>query len=1034
MTPERWHRVRAVFDSAVEQPESQVEEFLREECAGDPQLYSEVRRMLDEHGRSGLLDHPPAAAAVGASSTPAQRTFETGSVISGRYRILRPLGRGGMGEVYEAEDTELKERVALKTLLPEIAADGRMIARFKQEIQLSRKIAHPNVCRVFDLARHPAEGSAADTVFFLTMEFLPGETLAARLRREGRMGAAEALPLLEQMAEALDAAHRAGVIHRDFKPSNVMLAHTAAGTRAVITDFGLARRATPSEESTATISGQLIGTVDYMAPELFTGSEASAASDIYALGLVAYKTITGELPFESAAPLAAVIRRAGQPAPSARARVSDLDPAWDRALSCALDPDPARRFASGREFIQALRGEADSVTVKLPMMTRRRTAFVVGAAAMLVAGAFGWRAWEHARRRPSAEAETFYQKGADDLHAGAYFAATKALEQAVRIAPAFSLAHARLAEAWVELELPEKAGQELLVARRQDLSALARLERLQFEAIDLTVTREFAGAVAKYEQLLPLVGAGAADASVDLGRAYEKAGKPDKAIESYCRAAEGTGQHPAAWLRLAVVYNRAGNTAKSDEAFRQAEQLYQLTSNLEGLTEVAFQRGVAATARGQFEAAAGYLGKALETARLAGNIQQEVRVKLQLGTNAYNSGDAGLAERYALEALDTARAVRVDTLAIRALVTLGQAATRKRDFTGAEARYQEALTLARGIGSERFAALSLISLAAVHDQAAKPELALREATEALGFYQANGFAKETFQCFTIQGRAYLRRGDPNTALDVFQRAQTFAEKAQDRGLADVAEESLGSVLSDLERYPEALQHYQTQLALSATVERRGYAGLNYGNTLWVLGRYPEAISVLEAVEKNAGNLLALRLSLRSGRANMALSQERFAEAAALVSQALAEDTGQNARTRSGLARTLGLALLRSRHAADGLLHCRESFDLAAKVDDPRGLLQARLALSEALLAAGDSSGALRVFHEAEPALARYPVSRWQALATIARADPQYNMTARDALGELRRAWGEAAFSQYLGRPDVSRLVRPLLQSLNATNK
>src|SRR3989442_1091472 len=137
MTPERWHRVRSVFDSAVSLPTAQVEEYLRQECVGDSELLSEVRRMLDEHAQSGLLDHAATAGARGPAA------FQAGSVISGRYRILRTLGHGGMGEVFEAEDLELHEHVALKTLLPDIAADRRMIDRFKQEIQLSRKLAHP---------------------------------------------------------------------------------------------------------------------------------------------------------------------------------------------------------------------------------------------------------------------------------------------------------------------------------------------------------------------------------------------------------------------------------------------------------------------------------------------------------------------------------------------------------------------------------------------------------------------------------------------------------------------------------------------------------------------------------------------------------------------------------------------------------------------------------------------------------------------------------------------------------------------------
>ena len=162
-----------------------------------------------------------------------QTVFHTGQTVAGRYQIVRYLSRGGMGEVYAARDLELGEAVALKTLLPEIAGDESMIARFKQEIALSRKVAHHNVCRVFDLAWHEEEN--ARITMFLTMEFLPGETLSEKVRRDGPMSTDEALPFIAQMGSALDAAHAAGVIHRDFKPSNVMLVPAADGPRATDT-------------------------------------------------------------------------------------------------------------------------------------------------------------------------------------------------------------------------------------------------------------------------------------------------------------------------------------------------------------------------------------------------------------------------------------------------------------------------------------------------------------------------------------------------------------------------------------------------------------------------------------------------------------------------------------------------------------------------------------------------------------------------------------------------------------------------------
>jgi tetratricopeptide (TPR) repeat protein len=1023
MTPERWQRIRGVFDTAASLSGTKLEDFLRRECGGDPELDAEVRRMLGEREKSGFIDRSPAAAAR------ANAVFQPGAIVSGRYRILRTLGHGGMGEVFEGEDLELHEHVALKTLLPEIASDGRMIDRFKQEIQLSRKLAHPNICRVFDLARHPADGSSPDTVFFLTMEYLPGETLAERLRRDTRLAPAEALDLLEQMAAGLEAAHGAGVIHRDFKPSNVMLTESAAGTRAVLMDFGLARKVDRGDESTATISGQLIGTVDYMSPELFTGGKASAASDLYALGLVAYKMVTGSFPFESDAPLAAVIRRAGQKVPPARTVVPDLDPRWDDALARALDPDPARRFASVRDFLRALRGDTASVTVKLPVVTRRRAVFGVAAAVLAVAGAFGWRTWQTARSRPSPEAMSLYQKGVDDLHAGAYFAAMKALEGAVSAAPAFALAHARLAEAYVELDLTEKASREMLLARRQDLSSLSRANRLDVEAIDLTITREFAAAVAKYQQIPLSEDPGV---RVDLARAYEKAGEPEKAIESYLRAAQSPGQNPAAWLHLAILYNRSGSATKCDAAFQRAEQQYQLTSNLEGLTEVIFQRGSVATTRGQFAAGAQDLRRAMETSRLVGNVHQEVRSNLQLGVNAYASGDATLAQSCAREAIETARSNRIETLAIRGLVTLGLAYQRKRDYQGAEGHFQEALTLARTTHADRLLALALLSLAGLQDETAKPEAAA-DAREALSFYQRNRFTRETVQCYTIIGRSYRRRGDPENAIREFQSALTAAEQAQDHALVDLAEESLGNALSDLERYPEALVHFQRELAFSATSERKGYAGLHCGHTLWMLGRPAEATTILKAAENDSAKVLSLRLSVYRDLAYLALSQAHYAESAAWAHKALSEDTGQSVRANSVIARILGLGFVRSGHVAEGIRQCRKSLELATELGEPLEIFDANLAVAEALLANGDRRRCLGILANIQPAPG-HAVSQWRLLALMAKADSHYIGQASEALRAIRQSWGESAVLQYLSRADLADIARPLLQTNPAIPK
>ncbi|MFY9552421.1 MAG: serine/threonine-protein kinase [Thermoanaerobaculia bacterium] len=187
-----------------------------------------------------------------------------GEVLAGRFRITRFIARGGMGEVYEAEDLVLKERVALKTIRADVAGDERTMERFLREVHLARSVTHPNVARTYDIFPQ-------GPVTFLTMELLSGETLAQRLARSGRMRPEEALPLVEQMAAALAAAHEAGVVHRDFKSANVMLSpdeRRPGGARAVVTDFGLARRNRPGRgsQTSLTATEAVMGTPDYMAP------------------------------------------------------------------------------------------------------------------------------------------------------------------------------------------------------------------------------------------------------------------------------------------------------------------------------------------------------------------------------------------------------------------------------------------------------------------------------------------------------------------------------------------------------------------------------------------------------------------------------------------------------------------------------------------------------------------------------------------------------------------------------------------------
>ena len=387
MTSDCWERIKQIFQAALERSPEERPDFVFKACQGEANLRAEVEKLLQALDRAGdFLEKPVFGNLASRSGFPKPTVFAAGEVVSGRFEVIGFLGQGGMGEVYEARDLELGERLALKAIRPEISSDQRIITRFKHEVQLARRVAHHNVCRVFDFGRHLRASSETDgaaiAINFLTMELLRGETLAKHLDRIGCMATDEALPVIQQMVEALAAAHKVGVIHRDFKPSNVILVPTASNDdlraskmRAVVTDFGLARSAPVGElsaletaQSSLTDTGQLMGTISYMSPEQLEGGEISPATDIYALGLIIYEMVTGHRPFPDETPFAVAFRRLKEAPPSPRVHVPELDPRWEAAILHCLAIDPTVRFQSAHQVSQALcsKVSAASMSPQLP--------------------------------------------------------------------------------------------------------------------------------------------------------------------------------------------------------------------------------------------------------------------------------------------------------------------------------------------------------------------------------------------------------------------------------------------------------------------------------------------------------------------------------------------------------------------------------------------------------------------------------------------------------------------------------------------
>ncbi len=231
---------------------------------------------------TGVASHGTSSRSGGAAGGAAAARFAPGAILAGRYRIVGLLGRGGMGEVYRADDLKLEQTVALKFLPAALETDAVRSERFFNEVRIARQVTHPAVCRVHDVGE--AEGS-----HFLSMEFVDGENLASLIHRIGRLPSDKALAIANQIAAGLGAAHAKGVLHRDLKPANVML---DADGNVRLTDFGLAALAEAIDDSDVRS-----GTPAYMSPEQFEGREVTVRSDVYALGLVLYELFTGRRAF-----------------------------------------------------------------------------------------------------------------------------------------------------------------------------------------------------------------------------------------------------------------------------------------------------------------------------------------------------------------------------------------------------------------------------------------------------------------------------------------------------------------------------------------------------------------------------------------------------------------------------------------------------------------------------------------------------------------------------------------------------------------
>jgi serine/threonine protein kinase/Flp pilus assembly protein TadD len=367
MTPEQWQRLQELFDEVTQKPLADRQTALRrvEETVKDPSLLEELRRLVEHAEPDAEFLRPIQAKVAGCA-------IQVGEVVAGRFEIVRLIGRGGMGQVFEARDRKLDEQVAIKVIAPEFVRDAGLLERFLREVQIARRISHPNICRIHDLGEHGG-------VPYLSMELLEGETLAKRLE-QGPLALPEWEHIARQLFDGLRAAHMAGVIHRDLKPSNLML----VGSRLVILDFGLARPILTRGDSSLTRTGTLIGTLDWMAPEQLLG-EYDERSDLYSAALILLQALKGKPSENESSGLAGALRRATGDTDFRKLLPASMTAAWRYVLLRCLERDPDRRPARAQEVQDLLTQRRRLLFAGLGNLARNRWIRISTVTAILLA-------------------------------------------------------------------------------------------------------------------------------------------------------------------------------------------------------------------------------------------------------------------------------------------------------------------------------------------------------------------------------------------------------------------------------------------------------------------------------------------------------------------------------------------------------------------------------------------------------------------------------------------------------------------------
>ena len=1018
MTPSDWQRVKDLYEQAAELPRSQQLAFV--EDASDGEVRRELIRLLafDPDGNA-RIDQPAAGGQfMSLLSADLFSVLDPGQLLLGRFRIVQLAGRGGMGEVYEAEDLQLRERVAVKTIRAQVGGDDRMLDRFRREIALSRQVTHPNVCRMFEM--HEATVSGRPLVF-LTMEYLDGETLAEFLKREAPLTRQRAFPIIEQMTAALGAAHAAGVIHRDFKSSNVFLSKDRAGElRVVVTDFGLARTTDPDGQALSqTTTGFGAGTPAYMAPEQLEGHPAGPAADLYALGVVMYEMATGQPPYAGDSPMRVAIRKVTERPALPRSLNPNVDSKWEAAILRCLERDPRDRYAAAGDVTRSMH------RMTFPHLRRRslnRWAFV--AAAVVLCTAAGWWLARSMGRavEPPAAVSSWYREGVASLHEGSLATAQRAFQKTVDGAPDWPFGHARLAQVFDEMDQPDRARQAILKAIQRKPSWF-RDSRL-IDAVQALIARDFRAAESAFRQSVGREVNRQPDEAIDLARCLDRADRPREALLVLDGILHVVPDHPAANLNRALLGIRGSAKAADIEAgFDRALRGFQPLNRIEALAETQLQLSLWRYKQQKVPESQQLARTSLDTARLAQSRWTEIRALFHLARDTREVG--GKAEEFeplSAKGIALAREERFWGPLLNGQIDLGIQVFTQGELEAALAQFTQVQQSARETESPRAEARAGYWLGrTLLGQGQVPE-AEQQLEKTRAFWRANGFERERLRTELVLTEAWQKAGRDAeamaTAEDVLRRVREFG----DDDLIATAYFRQANYLMQMGRFPRALELWKelaTEGVRSGFVNDEFTSRLQTARALLNLGRFEESWAVLRQLAKDP-RFRARELDRLNLEAGLHLEQGEAAEALRIYRQIqFAAEEKKVSRWKRPMAlaictASIGAAqpecapLLAETGAAAAV--ASRDYILADFFLAQKNYTEARDRADRAYrfyAAIGNHDNALYTLLVRGQAESR---SRQLAELAVTRA------TAEKVFGEIRREWGPAAAEQYLKRP------------------